>query len=327
MGFSRTGDEKVDRAFDAASAASARAGKSDLAKGKLAVPIVYSVKTVVLLPGQSVLVWRGRSAASVSLPPAASLGAGVSQPVCVQNQGTGMLTVKPYARETIGDGVGAVGSIAVAPRSACLLWSDGVSGWSGSIAPGSAEQDYRRGQAASAGAETWYYANCANCTPLAAAALTANRMYAMPFIAPKRGGVLDRIAIRVTTGIGASNCRLGLYANAGSSENPYPGALIRDSGNLGTTGAAVVADTGVAQALAPGALYWVVAHVSAAISIACMAVAGAGTFFGADNTLSLTPTAGIFNSQAFGALPAAFPAGSTNIVAAPIPGIAMRFAS
>jgi hypothetical protein len=210
------------------------------------------------------------------------------------------------------------------------LWSDGVSAWAGRLPIpdiGSAIHDYCRGQTASSGAETWYYANCANCTALAGAALTANRMYAMPFIAPKRGATIDRIAIRVTTAVGGSNCRLGLYANTAASNDPYPGALIRDSGNVGTAGTGVVADTVISQALTPGALYWVVAHVSAAISIACMAVAGAGTFFGTDNTLSLTPTAGIFNSQAFGALPSTFPVGSTLITAAPIPGIAVRFAT
>jgi hypothetical protein len=70
-----------------------------------------------------------------------------------------------------------------------------------------------------------------------------------------------------------------------------------------------------------------VVHPSAAISIACLAVAGVGDLLGTDNTLSLTPTAGLFGNQAFGALPSSFPGGATLITAAPIPAIAHRWAT
>jgi len=429
MAIQRTGDPTVDRGLDAVEADRRRAGSSLLAQGVLGTSAVYSRGAVVLRPGQSVLVWQGRTASAVTLPPAAGLGSGNAAWLAVHNEGSANVTLRANARETIADGfvastslavrpgqtlllvsngaarwctapasvlawgvdsvaataaltrfqqvvtwTGAAGtltlpaanvdgtaahfvyifndgtgaltvqragsdtiadglndvtSITLVPHSAALLWSDGISAWAGSLpaAPiGSAPQDYMRGQSATSWAETWYYANAANCTALAGAALTIGNMYAMPFIAPKRTATLDRIAVRTTAGVGGSNIRLGLYANAGTAENPYPGSLIRDSGNISSAGAAVLADS-LSQALTAGALYWMVVHPSAAISIVCFAVAGASPFLGTDNTLSLTPTAGLFVNQAFGALPSTYPGAPTRITAAPIPAIGLRFAT
>jgi hypothetical protein len=444
MPIRRTGDPGVDRAFNDSEASRLRDEKSYLSKGVLGTPITYGMGAVVLRPGQAALMWAGRSAATVTLPPAAGLrsgsasttATGSAQWVVIHNEGTGVLTVKPNAKETIADGflasssvllrpgqtlllvsdgkarwatapasslawavdsfaastalvrsnqvvtwtggagtltlpaanvegagnshfvyvfnngsgtltVAAAGadtiadgladsaSVTMVPHSGALLWSDGTSKWAADLpaAPiGSAEHDYERGQSASSGAETWYYANSRNCTALTGVALTIGNIYAMPFIAPKRASaalaLLDRIAVRVTTGVAASNIRLGLYANAGSAENPYPGSLLRDSGNLATIAAGIAVDT-FSQALTAGGLYWCVVHPSAAISIACLGVGGAGNMLGTDNTLSLTPQAGWFVNQAFGALPASYPvaAGATRITAAPIPAIAHRWST
>jgi hypothetical protein len=434
MPIRRTGDPNVDRAFNDSEASRLRDEKGLLSKGIFGTPVVYALAAVVLKPGQAALVWRGRSAATATLPPAAGLKTGAAEWVVIHNEGASTLTVKPNAKETISDGflasssialrpgqslllvsdgasrwasapasslgwavdsfsasaalarsnqavvwTGAAGtltlpaanvdgvgvshfvylfnngtgvltvaaagtdviadgladqaSVALAPHSAALLWSDGATKWAADLpaAPiGSAEHDYERGQSATSGTETWYYCNARNCTALTGVALTIGNLYAMPFIAPKRASaaaaLLDRIGVRITAGIAASSVRLGLYANAGTSENPYPGALIRDSGNVGTAAPGVVTDT-PSQALTAGALYWCVVHPSAAISIACLGVGGVSDMLGTDNTLSLTPTAGLFGNQAYGALPATFPGGATRITAAPIPAIARRFAT
>ena len=87
-----------------------------------------------------------------------------------------------------------------------------------------------------------------------AAALTANRLLAMPFLVA-RDLSIDRTCIQVTVADAGTTMRLGLY-NAG--DNLYPGALNEDYGTVSTAGVAVVAIThSPAKSLTKG-LYWLV---------------------------------------------------------------------
>lgn len=139
-----------------------------------------------------------------------------------------------------------------------------------------------------------------------------------------RGGTIDRIAINVTTEL-AGNARLGIY-KATNNINLYPGSLIADSGALSTS------TTGVKAAvldvkLQPNELYWLAHLGSSAATLRGLSVGNCYPIFGIDSALSNALGIGIGAAQAYGALPANFPAGGTIITAAPIPVIAVRFSA
>jgi hypothetical protein len=129
MPIRRTGDPNVDRAFNDSEASRLRDEKGLLSKGIFGTPVVYALAAVVLKPGQAALVWRGRSAATATLPPAAGLKTGAAEWVVIHNEGASTLTVKPNAKETISDGFLASSSIALRPGQSLLLVSDGASRW------------------------------------------------------------------------------------------------------------------------------------------------------------------------------------------------------
>ena len=82
-------------------------------------------------------------------------------------------------------------------------------------------------------------------------AITANNLYAVPFLV-QRTTTWDRIALQVTTGgIATTTARLGIY-NDGT--NLYPGTLVVDAGTVAVDSTGVKAAT-ISQQLQPG-LYW-----------------------------------------------------------------------
>lgn len=338
--FARTGDEATDRALSDAAADLARAGKLPLQQGKLAVPAKIVTKDYALKPGEFAVAFAGSSAAKVTLPAAAALGKGAAQLVLVQNQSTTAdVQVKPSAKDLLGDGLLlTAASLTLKPGQHGLWMSDGKSLWA-LVAPSdlvwpasSCEGDWQRSQAAAHGSETWYLANCGGQTALGTLALVANDLWAVPFRAPqRRGATVDTIAFRVTTLVGASNARIGLYDNAGATDDPYPGALLFDSGNLSTasTGDKTASVTpATATVLRPGALYWLVLHPSAAITVDSIAVAGVSHLLGFSQGSVALITA-IKNSQTFGALPATFPAFSAggSFATTAIPALRRRLAT
>lgn len=141
------------------------------------------------------------------------------------------------------------------------------------------------------GAVHWYTANAATAAQLnALTALTANRIYAIPFIAPARGGTLDRIAIRVDTAVAASVVRLGIYENNNDDTTIYPGALLLDAGTVTSASTGVKTIT-ISQALTASKLYWLVCTSGHGPTIyrvpldECTHILGQdGTFNGANNT-------------------------------------------
>lgn len=323
MGFNRTGNPEVDVALSDADADRDRDKHlAPVTQGLLAAGAIKSRTDVTIKAHQPVLIWTGRTAKSVTLPPADAQGPGIAMLVLVVNQGAAQLTVRTNAGDTISASPSGK-ELGTPAGSSLLLVSDGMSGW-GVHLIGSNESDFVRAQSATAGAEKWYWANQSDCAALAGAALTAAQLYAMPFIAPKRLSRIDRLGFNVTALVAASNAKIGLYTNVGGPDNPYPGQLLFDSGDIST------ATTGAKTAtldlpLAPGALYWIVLHNSAAISVQCLAVGGCSALLGTDNTLGTTPVCGLQNAQVYAALPTTFPAGSNNIVAAPIPALARRY--
>ena len=99
--------------------------------------------------------------------------------------------------------------------------------------------------------------------------LTANTLYAVPFLSPASGGPITKLGIDVVTG--SAICRVGVYG----ASNGQPSALIADGGTLSATGAGTITTSGTFSApvqLAPQTLYF--------LAVGC---SGAPTLMGAGN--------------------------------------------
>jgi len=171
--------------------------------------------------------------------------------------------------------------------------------------------------------EAWYTSPKVG-TALAGSALTANRLYAMPFVCPK-GITIDRIGVYVSTLL-AGAARLGIYADAGGANTCYPGALLLDAGTI-DTGSTGVKSISISQALAANTLYWLVLVANAAPSIYCIPVAGVINMLGHSSALGTAQNAGLYVSFTYAALPATFPSSPTMITVAPIPAIFVRLSA
>lgn len=179
-------------------------------------------------------------------------------------------------------------------------------------------------QAGTSPIEIWYVANQGNCTAMTTASPSGGPMRAFPFIAPSRGGTIDRIGVNITAGA-VGNFRVGIYANT-STTVMYPGALIAQSGDLDTNVTGLNVGTFNVQ-LTPNQMYWLVYHCSAAATIRAMAVGGVSNLLGNSNALGTAPNVGISASQVYGPLPDPYPSGAAMLTAVPIPAIAYRFSA
>ena len=180
----------------------------------------------------------------------------------------------------------------------------------------------------SASYDAYYVAGMVNGTALVTGAPTIGAIFALPFVAPM-GGILDRIVFRVTTGAGSSVARVGIYANAAHNLALYPGALLVDGGEKTTTGTGVTHSTTISVRVEPGELYWFTYLCgTAAPTLRCLAIAGCWPIMGLNANLAATPQIGWSVTQAYGALPAAFPVDySAFITAVPVPAIGVRFSA
>jgi hypothetical protein len=167
-------------------------------------------------------------------------------------------------------------------------------------------------------------ATMGNATAQTTGTISANVLHAMPFLAPPRGGTLDRLAFEVTSGA-TGNGRVGLYANVLGANDVYPGALVVDSGVIALTNALKTA--AVSVALVPNALYWIGLVLSANNTCRTLPVGGVLGFLGIDASgAGSTPNTGITVSHAFAALPDPFTAAGAYITSAP-PVLRYRFAA
>jgi hypothetical protein len=169
--------------------------------------------------------------------------------------------------------------------------------------------------------EAWFTSPKAG-TALSGSALTANRIYAMPFICPK-AITLDRIGVYVST-LSTTTARLGIYADDG---NCYPGNLLLDAGTIDVTSTGAKKIT-ISQALAANTLYWLVIVCAATPAIYCIPVAGVINILGHPAALGTAQHYGLYATLAYGVLPGTFPtAGLAMITAAPIPAIFIRLSA
>ena len=148
-----------------------------------------------------------------------------------------------------------------------------------------------------------YYYTTALVGATATLALTANTMYAWPFIVPRKSR-WDRMNINVTTASSGTKVRVGLYTN----ENLYPKSLIVDAGEL-DTGSTGSKDAVIDITLEPG-LYWIVLLSSGAPTLGGISIADTFGVLGQSNVYATANNSWRI-TYTYGVLPSTFPTGAS----------------
>jgi len=136
--------------------------------------------------------------------------------------------------------------------------------------------------------------------------ITADRLYAHPFVVPKTITV-DEIVLEVVAG-SAGNARLGIWED----NNCYPGDLLLDAGAVDTTVAATKT-IAINQTLTPG-LKWAGFVSSATPNVRAMGTAAMDIMGGSPGSTT-NNRVGVRAAYAYGALPDPYPAGATAVIA------------
>lgn len=139
---------------------------------------------------------------------------------------------------------------------------------------------------------------------------------AVPYLPPRRGGTIDRIAAVVTTGESGKNCRLAIY-DCVSVTDIYPNALQAESGAISIAAAGMVTyDLGTPLVLDPEKVYWLALNTDGVST-------GRYHFWSAGDMAPLLGFSsaggwqcGLYYSSAFGAFPATFSASASIYTAA-----------
>ena len=135
--------------------------------------------------------------------------------------------------------------------------------------------------------------------------LIADYLYVSLFVVA-RDITIDRLAIQVTTLEAGKSCYLGIYSNG---TNMYPGTLLQDYGTVSVAATGVVAAS-ADQALTKG-LYWLAILSNNAGTLRVRGTSYAVSSFALSSTAFETMRNGWYKGQAYGALPATFPAGGS----------------
>jgi hypothetical protein len=157
------------------------------------------------------------------------------------------------------------------------------------------------------------------------AAPTLNNFYAVPFLAPKRGGSIVALAWDSNAALG--NSRIAVYTNR-ADDDLYPNALLGESGSKANTGAAtIVSTTGLTIGpLTPGGLYWLaIVHDNAGTQLRKVDATSTAGMLGAP-LAQVQTNPGIKVAFVFGAPPATFPSGGAyiNISSDVVPALGYR---
>jgi hypothetical protein len=150
--------------------------------------------------------------------------------------------------------------------------------------------------------------------------------FAVPFIAPDRGGTLDQVEVYVTTGVAATNVRFGIYGNLGEADL-YPGSLTIDCGAFASITSSQQRLASISQALTAGALYWFVIVSDGAPAIRGGSTNQAGHILGTTSLAATTWTTHLSATMAYGALPGTFPTLGATAVTGAFPAAGLRFSA
>jgi len=148
----------------------------------------------------------------------------------------------------------------------------------------------------------------------------ADLLYAVPFVSPARGGLLNMVSCPIASTGG--DLRLGIYSNKDDHRNVYPDALLWGSEAIPVVTADHAALSNIQ--LDPNRIYW-------AVLLTEQARTGAydSSNYGASHLLGMAEAAttviprSITASHAFAALPDPFPAGGA--FATPHPVLKLRY--
>lgn len=177
--------------------------------------------------------------------------------------------------------------------------------------------------------ESWYAVNKDNCAAGTTVATTLDTLVAVPFIAPARGGVLDRIGVNCAAGNSAGReIRIGLYNNVSDQRLFYPNSLLVDSGALSVATTGVKSAT-ISQTLNPGELYWA-AYVTnhSTPTFRSFALSTTANLLGADSSLTTAIQRGYTYAYTYAALPATFTAAQAAVQSTTLhPAIYIRFSA
>ncbi len=149
--------------------------------------------------------------------------------------------------------------------------------------------------------ERWYTVPHTCTAMTVSTALTANRIYAHPFVVAKTI-TLDRIAVNCTTLIASGKLRLGIY----SSLNAEPNSLILDAGEVDTSATGVKTLT-INQQLTAGLYFLVAASNSATHAFRVPAIAATVNVVGVASSLGTAVMTHYYAAFTYGVLPATFP--------------------
>ncbi len=176
--------------------------------------------------------------------------------------------------------------------------------------------------------ECWYSGVLNQTAYLAGSAAWAlGNMYASP-LAIGRSGKLDRIAFETTANVPTSVARVGLY-RATSNSNIYPAERLADGGEQDCNAGPGIKSTTISVDVTPG-LYWLVMLAGvAAPTLRRIPGGGLTPIIGVPGALGAAPYSYLVVAQAYGAMPATYPAGGAlNTVGIQLPpAIHVRFAS
>jgi hypothetical protein len=147
-----------------------------------------------------------------------------------------------------------------------------------------------------------YYNGQVAGTSVSAVALTADTLYAIPFLVNKTN-TFDRISIDVTAAAAAGKkARLGIYQS--NTATQLPGTLLLDAGEVAVDAIATVEIT-ISQALSAG-LYYLAVVSDGTPTLQANAAASATAYLGAATPNACAQASRLTRSHTYAALPATY---------------------
>jgi hypothetical protein len=186
----------------------------------------------------------------------------------------------------------------------------------------------------SSASEHWYPILAMTKVVNTTASITSNSRFAWPFVWAK-ARTIDRFGFHGAIQAGGL-ARVGIYTNL-SDTTLYPDALVVDSGDIDCSIATGNRKATVSATLSANTVYWLVFRTNNnAMTFGIYTASSATNCFadwlgfvnlaGGEPSFNSTPVFGFFDTPAYAALPATFPAGAA-VYAANVPLILARFSA
>jgi len=174
----------------------------------------------------------------------------------------------------------------------------------------------------------WYAAGLMTGVTLGTFTMTANRLYAMPFVSPRRGATIDDIEIYVTTGAVSTSAIMGLYTNSTESDL-YPDELVAQGAvELDTTTNSQKRTWNIAYTLLPGQLYWLAVVANGAPVIRGLSTNQTHYILGTASSANTTWTTHLYATHTYdSSLPSTFPTAGATAGTGAAPGLFYDFSS